>query len=79
MTKIVTRMDGVWRVVDEICVNGVARNPKIRMLFWMVDVDSSVVNCVDADFVTHIIPRIWSKGERRLGLNGVCTFAKFAS
>ena len=45
----------------------------------MVDVDSSVVNCVDADFVTHIIPGIWSKGERRLGLNGVCTFAKLAN
>ena len=33
MTEIVSLMDGVWWVVDVICVNGVGRNPKTRMLF----------------------------------------------
>ena len=33
MTVIVTRMDGVWRVVDVICVDGGARNPKTPILF----------------------------------------------
>ena len=33
MTVIVTRMDVVWRVVDVICVDGGARNPKTPILF----------------------------------------------
>ena len=39
MTVIVTRMDGVWRVVDVICVDGGARNPKTLILSrWVMPI-----------------------------------------
>ena len=57
-TVIVTDTDGAWRMADVIWVDGGARNPKIPTLFQVADVDTVVINWVNADFVTHIVPRV---------------------
>jgi len=36
---------------------GAARDPSIRNLFQIADVDSGVIRWVNADLVTHILPR----------------------
>ena len=43
-----------WRMADVICVDGGARNPKVPKLFQVADVDTGVINWVNADLVTHI-------------------------
>ena len=58
MTVIVTDTDGAWRMADVIWVDGGARNLKIPTLFQVADVDIGVINWVNADFVTHIVPRV---------------------
>ena len=58
MTVIVTDTDGAWRMADVIWVDSGARNPKPPTLFQVADVDTGVINCVNADFVTHIVPRV---------------------
>ena len=58
MTVIVADTDGAWRMADVIWVDGGARNPKPPMLFHVVDVDTGVINWVNADLVTHIVPRV---------------------
>ena len=55
---IVTDTDGAWRMADVIWVDGGARNPKTPTLFQVADVDTGVINWVNADFVTHIVPRV---------------------
>ena len=57
MTVIVTDTDGAWRMADVIWVDGGARNPKTPTLFQVADFDTGVINWVNADFVTHIVPR----------------------
>ena len=58
MTVIVTDTDGAWRMADVIWVDGGARNPKTSTLFQVADVDTGVINWVNADFVAHIVPRV---------------------
>lgn len=55
MTVIVTDTDGAWRMADVIWVDAGARNPKTLTLFQVPDVDTGVINWVNADFVTHIV------------------------
>ena len=57
MTVIVEE-GGDWRMADVIWVDGGARNPKIPTLFQVADVDTGVINWVNADLVTHIVPRV---------------------
>ena len=57
MTVIVDNVSG-WRMADVIWVDGGARNPKVPTLFQVADVDTGVVNWVNADLVTHIVPRV---------------------
>ena len=57
MTVIVTDTEGAWRMADVIWVDGGARNPKVPTLFQVADVDTGVINWVNADLVTHIVPR----------------------
>ena len=45
-------------MADVIWVDGGARNPKTPALFQVADVDTGVINWVNADFVTHIVPRV---------------------
>ena len=47
-----------WRMADVIWVDGGARNPKVPTLFQVADVDTGVINLVNADLVTHICPRV---------------------
>ena len=56
MTVIVDDGSG-WRMADGIWVDGGARNPKVPTLFQVADVDTGVINWINADLVTHIVPR----------------------
>ena len=57
MTVIVN--DGKdWRMADVIWVDGCTRNPKFPTLFQVADVDTGVINWVNAELVTHICPRV---------------------
>ena len=47
-----------WRMADVIWVDGGARNPKVPMLFQVADADTGVINWVNADLVTHTVPRV---------------------
>ena len=47
-----------WRLADVIWVDGSARNPKVPTLFQVADVDTGVINWVNADLVTHKVPRV---------------------
>ena len=47
-----------WRMADVIWVDGGARNPKVPTLFQVADVDTGVINWVNADLVTYIVPRV---------------------
>ena len=58
MTVSVTHADGAWRMADVIWVDCGARNPKVPTLVQVADVDTGVINWVNADFVTHIVPRV---------------------
>ena len=58
MTVVVTDTEGAWRMADVIWVHGGARNPKVPTLFQVADVDTGVINWVNADLVTHIVPRV---------------------
>ena len=58
MTVIVTHAEGVWRMADVIWVDGGARNPKVPTLFQVADVDTGVINWINADLVTHFVPRV---------------------
>ena len=50
--------EGAWRMADVIWVDGGARNPKVPTLFQVADVDTGVINWINADLVTHICPRV---------------------
>ena len=47
-----------WRMADVIWIDDGARNPKAPTLFQVADVDTGVINWVNADLVTHIVPRV---------------------
>ena len=47
-----------WRMPDVIWVDGGTCNPKVPTLFQVADVDTGVINWVNADLVTHICPRV---------------------
>ena len=58
MTVIVTDTEDAWRMADVIWVDVGARNPKVPTLFQVADVDTGVINWVNADIVTHICPKV---------------------
>ena len=39
-------------------VSGTAIDPKVPTLFQVADVDTGVINWINADLVTHICPRV---------------------
>ena len=55
MTVVVTDTDGAWRMADVIWVDGGVRNPKAPTLFQVADVDTGVINWLNADFVALIV------------------------
>ena len=58
MTVIVTDTEGAWRMVAVIWMDGGARNPKVPTLFQVSDVDTGVINWINADLVTQIVPKV---------------------
>ena len=56
MTVIVSDTEGAWRMANVIWVDGGARNPKVPTLFQVADVDTGVINWINADLLTHIVP-----------------------
>ena len=50
--------DDRWWMADVIYVEGGARNPQVPTLFQVADVDSGEVFWVNADLVTHSVPRL---------------------
>ena len=48
----------VLRVADVIWVDGGARKPKVLTLFEVADVDTGLINWVNADLGIHIISRV---------------------
>ena len=56
MTVIVQR-GGNWRMADEIHVIGSVRSPRVPSFFQVADVSTGVINWINADLVTHIVPR----------------------
>ena len=55
---VIVEDDSDWRMADVIWVDGGARSPKVPTLFQVADVDTEVVNWINADLVTHIVPRV---------------------
>jgi hypothetical protein len=47
-----------WWMADVIHVDGGARNPKVPTLFQVADVDDGTVRWINADLVSHIVPRL---------------------
>ena len=45
-------------MAEVIWVDGGARNPEVLTLFQVADVDTGVINWINADLVTHICPRV---------------------
>ena len=56
MTVIVQR-GGDWRMADVIHVIGSVRSPRVPRFFQVADVSTGVINWVNADLVSHIVPR----------------------
>ena len=70
MTVIVTDTEGAWRMADVIWVDGGARNPKVPTLFQVADVDTGVINWVNADLVTqHLSEGLSGQGLLTLGMS----------
>ena len=46
------------RMAVVIWVDGGARNPKVLTLFQVADVDTGLINWVNADLGIHIVPRV---------------------
>ena len=46
------------RMADVIWVDGGARNPKVPTLFQAADVDTGLINWVNADLGIHIVSRV---------------------
>ena len=56
MTVIVQR-GGDWRMADVIHVIGSVRSPRVPRFFQVAGVSTGVINWVNADLVSHIVPR----------------------
>lgn len=46
-----------WWMGDVITIDGGARDPKVPTLFQIADVDTGLVRWINADLVTHVVPR----------------------
>ena len=51
------KCDKDWWMGQVIHCGGAARDPSMHNLFQIADVDSGVIRWVNADLVTHILPR----------------------
>lgn len=60
MTVIIKNTDGSWRMADVVNVIKSAKSPKVPKYIQLTYVDSHVTNWVNADLVSHIVPRVWT-------------------
>ena len=58
MAVIIKNTDETWRMADVVNVIGSAKNPKVPKFFQVTYVDNHVTNWVNADLVTHVVPRV---------------------
>ena len=47
-----------WWMAQVIHVDGGARNPKVPTMFQVADVDDGTIKWVNADLVSHVVPRV---------------------
>ena len=47
-----------WWMAQIVHVDGGARNPKVPTMFQVADVDDGSIKWVNADLVSHIVPRV---------------------
>ena len=57
MTVIVEKR-GNWRMADVIHVTSSVRSPRVPRFFQVADVSTGVINWINADLVTSIVPRV---------------------
>ena len=57
MTVIVEE-GSIWQMADVIWVDIGARNPKVPNLFQVADVETGVINWINPELVTHIVPMV---------------------
>ena len=55
---MIVEENGDWWMGDVMFVEGGARNTKVPTLFQVANVDTGVIRWINADLVTHIVPRI---------------------
>ena len=58
MSVIIKSTDETWRMADVIHVIGSAKTQKVPLFFQVTYVDNHATNWVQADLVTHIVPRL---------------------
>ena len=58
MAVIINKADGTWRMADVVNFIGNAKNPKVPKFFQVTYVDNHVTNWVNANHVSHIVPRV---------------------
>ena len=66
MTVIVQHLPAVgqqpieskWWMANVIHVDGGARDPRIPTMFQVADVDDGTISWVNADLVSHVVPRV---------------------
>ena len=63
MAVIIKQKDGTWHMADVVNVIGSAKSPKVPKYFQVKYVDNHVTNWVNADLVSHIVPRVWTAGN----------------
>lgn len=56
-TPVGQRVGDEWWMGDVIHVDGGARDPNVPTLFQIANVDSGEIRWVNADLVTHVVPR----------------------
>ena len=54
---VIVQSGGDWRMADVIHVIGSVRRPRVPRFFQVADVSTGVINWVNADLVSHIVPR----------------------
>ena len=58
MAVIIKQKDGTWHMADVVNVIGSAKSPNVPKYLQVKYVDNHVTNWVNADLVSHIVPRV---------------------
>ena len=58
LSVVITDTDGNWRMADVIQAIGSADTSKVPFFLQVTYVDTGIITWVNADLVTHIVPRV---------------------